>query len=113
MTTPTSQPRETARRLAFDHLGGRVVAGAVLALGLLGGIGGWAFTAKLSGAVIAVGVVKVDQNLKEVQHRDGGIVGEIHVREGDVVEAGQVLFRLDDAQSPPRCDVDQYGGAVA
>ncbi len=99
MTSPTPQPRETARRLAFDHLGGRVMAGAVLALGLLGGIGGWAFTAKLSGAVIAVGVVKVDQNLKEVQHRDGGIVGEIHVREGDVVEAGQVLFRLDDAQS--------------
>ncbi|MFZ3585563.1 biotin/lipoyl-binding protein, partial [Loktanella sp. DJP18] len=41
----------------------------------------------------------MDQNLKEVQHRDGGIVEEIAVREGDDVAVGQVLFRLDDAQS--------------
>lgn len=86
-------------RGAFDRLGGRIFLGALLAMGLVGGVGAWAFTANLTGAVIAMGTVKVDQNLKQVQHRDGGIVARIAVREGDLVEAGQVLFRLDDAQS--------------
>ncbi len=94
-----TQPAKPSGSLSFDKLGGRVVFGVVLAIALLGGVGGWAFTAKLSGAVIATGSVQVDQNLKQVQHLDGGIVSEILVREGDVVEAGQVLFRLDDAQS--------------
>ena len=85
--------------VAFDHLKGRIFLGALLVFVLLGGVGAWAFTANLTGAVIAMGIVKVDQNLKQVQHRDGGIVALIAVREGDEVEAGQVLFRLDDAQS--------------
>jgi HlyD family secretion protein len=76
-----------------------VVFGLVLAVALLGGVGGWAFTAQLSGAVIATGSVQVDQNLKQVQHLDGGIVAEILVREGDQVKAGQLMFRLNDAQT--------------
>lgn len=78
---------------------GRVVLGMLFAVLLVGGIGGWAATSKISGAVIASGSVVVDQNLKNVQHRDGGIISEILVREGDEVRAGQVLFRLDDAQT--------------
>ena len=38
------------------------------------------------------------QHVKEVQHRDGGTITEIAVREGDHVEAGQLLLRLDDVQ---------------
>ncbi len=94
-----SSAETAANRVPFDRFGGRIAAGVILSLGLLGGVGSWAFTAKLTGAVIAMGTVKVDQNIKEVQHRDGGIVAEIAVREGDTVAAGQVLFRLDDAQS--------------
>ena len=74
-----------------------ILIGLVLGVLLVGGGGGWAATAKLTGAVIATGVVHVDQNLKSVQHRDGGIISEISVREGDLVEEGQVLMRLDDA----------------
>jgi len=77
----------------------RIAIGALLAMLLIGVIGGWAATAKLSGAVIASGQVTVDQNVKAIQHRDGGIVSEITVREGDHVQAGQVLLRLDDAQT--------------
>ena len=84
---------------AFDRLRGRIILGVLMMFGLLGGVGAWAFNANLTGAVIALGTVKVDQNLKQVQHRDGGIVEKISVREGDEVEAGQVMFRLDDAQS--------------
>lgn len=81
------------------RVGSRVAAGFVLGTLLVGGVGGWAATAQLSGAVIAPGVVAVDQNLKTIQHRDGGIIGEIAVREGDMVGAGQILMRLEDAQT--------------
>lgn len=81
------------------RLGTRVVAGATVMAALVLGLGGWSATAKLAGAVISPGQVIVDDNVKAVQHRDGGIVSEIAVREGDVVEAGQVILRLEDVQS--------------
>jgi HlyD family type I secretion membrane fusion protein len=84
--------------LAYDRLGSRVLMGTTLALLLLFVVGGWAATAKLTGAVIAQGLVKVDQNLKIIQHRDGGIVTRILVREGDVVQKDQILFTLDNVQ---------------
>ncbi len=58
--------------------------------------GGWAATTQLSGAVIAPGLVVVESSVKKVQHSTGGIVGELLVREGDSVEAGQIVMRLDD-----------------
>jgi HlyD family type I secretion membrane fusion protein len=76
----------------------RVVAGLVLAAGLVVGCGGWAALAKLEGAVVTAGSVKVDQNLKEVQHRDGGIIKTLAVRQGDLVKEGQILATLDDIQ---------------
>ena len=48
---------------------------------------------------IAPGMIKVEGNRRTVQHLEGGIVREILVRDGDQVEAGQVLMRLDDVQS--------------
>ncbi|ARO32706.1 HlyD family secretion protein (plasmid) [Rhizobium sp. NXC14] len=68
---------------------------SVLALALVGGVGGWAATTELSSAVVAGGVVVVDDNVKKIQHLTGGIVGELLVKEGDRVKAGQVLIRLD------------------
>ncbi|SEL28729.1 HlyD family type I secretion periplasmic adaptor subunit [Roseovarius nanhaiticus] len=99
MSKAANSSDKPKRSGAYDRLGGRVFLGATLVVALLGGVGAWAFTANLTGAVIAMGTVKVDQNLKQVQHRDGGIVETITVREGDEVIAGQVLFLLDDAQS--------------
>jgi len=63
------------------------------------GIGGWAATSQLSGAVIGQGVVVVDSSVKKVQHATGGIVGELRVREGDRVNAGDILIRLDETQT--------------
>jgi HlyD family secretion protein len=63
------------------------------------GIGGWATTAQISGAVIGSGTVVVDSSVKKVQHPTGGIVGELRVREGDRVTAGEVLIRLDETQT--------------
>ncbi|SHF59045.1 HlyD family secretion protein [Loktanella atrilutea] len=77
----------------------RMLIGVVLATALIGGLGGWIATAKLGGAVISQGVVVVEANVQSIQHRDGGIVSDIAVREGDVVNKGQLLIRLDDAQT--------------
>ena len=91
-------PRPTEAETPFA-VAPRIVAGVTLGLLLFAGAGGWAATAQLTGAVIASGMVKVDQNLKSIQHRDGGIVSEINVREGDFVNSGQVMLRLDDAET--------------
>ena len=80
------------------RLASRIVYGAVLIALLLIGCGTWAVWAKLEGAVIAQGSLKVDQNLKEIQHRDGGIVKSIDIRQGAFVKAGQILVSLDDLQ---------------
>ena len=63
---------------------------------LAGGVGGWAGTMTLSGALIAQGSVVVDSNVKKVQHPTGGIVGELRVRDGDRVKQGDIVVRLDD-----------------
>ena len=62
---------------------------------LVGGFGGWAGTTQITGAVIVSGLIEVDQNRQIVQHQDGGIVTHILVDEGDVVEKGDLLVRLD------------------
>jgi HlyD family secretion protein len=67
-----------------------------MALVLTVGIGGWAATTELSGAITASGSVVVDSNVKKVQHLTGGVVGELLVREGDHVHAGDTLVRLDE-----------------
>lgn len=62
---------------------------------LVGGIGGWAAFASLQGAVIAPAVVTVKANMKRIQHLEGGIVAQILVDDGQSVEKGQTLLRLD------------------
>jgi HlyD family secretion protein len=73
-----------------------LVGGAITALLLTLGIGGWAATTELSGAVIAPGSIVVDSNVKKVQHLTGGIVGELLVRDGQRVRSGEVVLRLDE-----------------
>ncbi|WP_448956390.1 HlyD family type I secretion periplasmic adaptor subunit [Labrys neptuniae] len=73
-----------------------LTVGLVVVLLLAGGLGGWASTALISGALIVPGSVVVDSNIKKVQHPTGGVVGEVRVRDGDVVKAGDVVVRLDD-----------------
>jgi HlyD family secretion protein len=90
----TGKPR---KEYAFP-LWPRVVVGLVVAVALVVGCGGWAALARLEGAVVTAGSVKVDQNLKEVQHRDGGIIKTLAVRQGDLVKEGQILATLDDVQ---------------
>ena len=61
------------------------------------GLFGWGAFASISGAVIASGQVEVGTGDQVVEHIDGGTVGEILVRDGARVAAGDVLIRLKDA----------------
>jgi len=81
-----------ARRSIRAHL----IVGLTLMLVLAGGFGGWASTVPISGALIAPGSVVVDSNVKKVQHPTGGVVGEVRVRDGDIVKAGDIVVRLDE-----------------
>lgn len=62
---------------------------------LIGGLGVWSVNTRIAGAVIASGMIQVESNRQVVQHPQGGVVGEILAENGDRVEAGQVLLRLD------------------
>jgi HlyD family secretion protein len=72
-----------------------IKAGNRVLLGLAGGLLLFSFVS-ISGAVVATGVVNVENNYKSVQHLDGGIVARILVRNGDTVKEGDVLVRLDE-----------------
>jgi HlyD family type I secretion membrane fusion protein len=72
-----------------------LVGSAVLLAWLLG-FGLWATLAPLDGAVVASGSFVATGQNKQVQHLEGGIIRDMLVKEGDLVEAGQVLLTLDD-----------------
>lgn len=73
-----------------------LLAGFVLVGGLTAGFGGWAATTEFAGAVVTQGQLVVDGNVKKVQHPTGGVIGGLAVREGDRVEIGAIVARLDD-----------------
>lgn len=80
---PTDSPR------------GVVLAGTIAAAVFLGGIGTWAAMAPVARAANAPGVIVVEGSRRPVQHREGGPVGAVLVKEGELVKAGQELVRLD------------------
>ncbi len=72
-----------------------LTVGLITLVLLVGGFGTWSVMAQITGAVITSGQIEVDRNRQVVQHPDGGVVEEILVDEGDTVEAGDLLIRLD------------------
>lgn len=79
------------------HPGKLAKYGLIFVLATFIGVGIWAATAPIQGAIIASGLVKIDSNRKTLQHNEGGIVKSILVRDGDAVVAGQPLILLEDA----------------
>jgi HlyD family secretion protein len=73
------------------------VATGVTIIAVLGGSAtAWASLAKLESAVVSQGVVVVEGSVKKVQHPTGGVVGKLLVKEGQRVNAGDLLISLDD-----------------
>ncbi len=92
---------EIERNLKRPIRGGLIVVGLMFATLLL-----WAFLS-ISGAVMAMGIVRVENNSKDLRRLEGGTVRQILVREGQLVRKGQVLLRFDDTQSQAMVDVFQ------
>jgi HlyD family secretion protein len=76
-----------------------IVVGVTVVILFFGVLGGWATLSRLSSAAIASGEVGFDTNRKTIQHLEGGIVQEILVSDGQVVNPGEVLIRLDRIQA--------------
>lgn len=89
--SPLADPLRQIRRMALGGVATLIV--------LCGTVGLWAATAPLSSAVIAWGRVVPESNLRRIQHPTGGVVAAIHARDGDHVEGGKVLVRLDDTNA--------------
>lgn len=96
-TQPEGEVSALLRRLRRDGLIALAVWG--LAFGL------WAGFAPISGAVVGSGFVKVEANRLTVSHRDGGIVAQVPVREGQIVRRGQTLLVLEDARLDSSVDL--------
>lgn len=80
----------------MNPLGDSIVRrGAIAVFAGLGGFLAWASLVPLDEGVTAPGVVVVEADRQAVQHLEGGIVQDLRVREGDIVEAGTILMRLD------------------
>lgn len=94
---------KTVRRMAL-----------ICAIGF-GGFCGWGALAPLEEGVAASGQIVVEDNRQKVQHLEGGIVSELLVREGEMVEAGDVLVVLQRTASLSSRDqvVQEYGALAA
>lgn len=94
------------------------IAGMAMIALFAGTVGLWAATSTLSGAVVAGGQFVVDSSVKKIQHATGGIVGELKVKDGDRVKAGDLLVRLDETVTRANLQVvakqlDEYIGRLA
>lgn len=101
--------RPVSRALQVFDLGGKgadevenprplILAGLIGVAVLVVAVLVWVALAPIGGAAIAPGVVKVDLNRKVVQHQEGGIVGQVLVRDGSKVQAGDTLLVLKDVR---------------
>jgi HlyD family type I secretion membrane fusion protein len=75
-----------------------IMLGGIIVLVLVVGLMLWAAFARVSGAVLASGTVRVENNSKQIGHLESGIVRRILVREGQRVRRGQLLIEFDAVQ---------------
>jgi HlyD family secretion protein len=92
------------------RLHGVTLAGNLLVLCFILGLGTWSSLAPLDSAAIASGVVESESSRKTIQHLEGGIVRRIAVSDGDVVRSGQILIALDDTRV--RAEVQSLQGQL-
>jgi HlyD family secretion protein/epimerase transport system membrane fusion protein len=99
----SANPALRAMRVPDDATS-TVRAGIAVIAVFFGGLGTWSALAPIAGAAVAPALVKVEGNRQSLQHRDGGIVKQLLVKEGVRVTRGQVLLRLDDTAARAKLD---------
>jgi HlyD family type I secretion membrane fusion protein len=80
-----------------------IIAGFAITVFSVLGFAAWSATAPIAGAIITSGAFVASGQNKTIQHLEGGVINEILVREGDIVEAGQTLVILDE--TTPRAEL--------
>lgn len=117
--TGTALTRRNASNFALDHrmpsaapkivpptsVKGAVVWMTVLGVGLFGVLGGWAAVSPMQSAIVASGMFRVVGDRLMIQHFEGGIVRQISIKEGDLVQKGQVLLALDDTKAKATVEI--------
>jgi HlyD family type I secretion membrane fusion protein len=79
------------------------MAGVLIMAVMVMGFGVWGNAAPIAGAIVASGVFVATGQNKIIQHLEGGVIREIYVHEGDVVEQDQLLAELDE--TAPRAEL--------
>lgn len=92
--SPGQFDRQAWSRPVRAGLKGPILFGAITLAVFVGGFGVWAGSAPLEGAAVAPGIVTASGQNHEISHLEGGIIEAVAVEEGDRVEAGQELMRL-------------------
>ncbi|ACL62998.1 HlyD family type I secretion periplasmic adaptor subunit [Methylobacterium nodulans] len=81
------------------------IAGYAVILATFGVMGSWAAVVRLDRAVISPGVIVAESSRKIVQHFEGGMILEVLVKDGQSVQEGDVLLRIDPLQSRASADL--------
>lgn len=98
---------------AVDTDNGKMLRLARIVLILIFGFGGvWSCTAPLGGAIVLTGRVMAEGKNRVIQHLEGGILEELYVQEGDKVEAGQIVAKLDMTQVNAQLRASQIQRAI-
>ena len=107
---PGGNPTRKNARIKSDGASwlGIAVVGYILIFFTFGVLGLWAAVAKIDRAVAAPGVVSIETNRKTVEHFEGGMVREILVKEGQAVEKGATLFRLENIEAKASFETLQH-----
>ena len=92
-----------------------IIFGLWMTILVFGVFGLWSVIARLDSAAIASGRVVVDSNRKTIDHLEGGIVQEILVQDGMIVDKGQPLVRLSAINAKARVQLlaDKYNSYLA
>jgi HlyD family secretion protein len=88
----------SVERMTSDDAHREIRFGAIVFISFFVVFLGWAAFAPLDAGVVAPGVVTVSGARQTVQHREGGVIAEIMVEEGDRVAAGDVLIELSNPE---------------
>jgi epimerase transport system membrane fusion protein len=81
--------------------------GMIIVFATFGVFGLWTGFAPMDSSALAPGVLVVKAYKKTVQHLDGGIVSKILIKDGDLVQEGQSLIVLDDAQIKAQLEISR------
>ena len=90
MSLVISDPRQTPVKPVSDLLRAPATYGIIAILVFFVGVGGWAALFEIASAVQGVAIIRVESQRQALQHPDGGIVKELLVKDGELVQKGQV-----------------------